>query len=146
MGLFSKEKPDISWLRSEIDHQNKRVRDLIGSLEGLERDVRDELRTLGQRIEESERSVRLMAEEMDERIDRGNKIWRRIRARERAEEERQEFEGEEPTSEDLSLFDGAGGNGQGMPPMYGDLGAPGTHLQPHQQIAREIARKIAGRG
>lgn len=123
----------------------ERVTHLLRSLDQLEAEVSSGLRKLTERVEGSERSVRIMAEEMDERIDRGNKIWRRIRSKEHAEAERAALEGEPEPDENLPLFNGEGSDSQGLRPMYGDLAAPGERLQPHQVVARQIAASIAGR-
>lgn len=144
MGLFSRQNPDLSLIQSEIENQNKRVRDLLGTLEGLEGEIRSELRALAIRVEDGERSLRVMAEELDERIDRGNKIWRRIRARERAEEERAEFEEESETDSDLPLFDGNGSGAEGVHPVRNYLEDPPVSQQGYRAVGRALARRLAG--
>lgn len=145
MSLFSRQRPDLSEIRNQIQVMEGRVGNLLGTLDRLEADIQASLRRLTERVDDGERSVRLMAEELDERIDRGNKIWRRIRSREVAEAERRELEGESESDGQVSFFDGEGGEPEGVPSMFGDLAPPGARLQPHQVVAREIARRIAGK-
>lgn len=144
MGFFSRKTPDLSEIKDLERTQNERVREILKSLERLETEIENELQVMQGKVETNARSVRLMAEEMDERIDRGNKVWRRIRAKESRDAERREIEGEEEPSGELPLFDAPGGQPEGVRPMYGDMGGGGQALQPHQIVARQIARNIAG--
>jgi len=109
--------------------------------------LEDEIETLRSVWTEKERTYEAqlarfeaLTEEIDERIDRGNKIWRAIRARERREEVDEDLD--DPRQ--LHLLDGEGGEGEGVPPLHSDMAAPGTSLPPHKEIARQIAGQIIG--
>lgn len=106
---------------------------------------RPDIDALG-RVEALERRWELLQEDIDERIERGNKAWRRVRSAQRVEEQRLELEGEEPPGPELHLFDEPGGEPERVPSMYGDMGDAGQSPAPHQQVAREIAQRIAGGG
>lgn len=98
------------------------------------------------RVEALERRWELLQEDLDDRIERGNKAWKRVRSAERREEVRLELEGEDAQSPELHLFDEPGGEPERVPSMYGDLANAGQPPAPHQQVARDIAQKIAGGG
>jgi len=119
----------------------------VTTLEGQTDSLGDEVETLRSVWMEKERTYEAqlarfeaLTEEIDERIDRGNKIWRAIRARERRQEVLEDFD----DPQQLHLLDGEGGEGEGVPPMHPDLAAPGTSLPPHKEIARQIAGQIIG--
>ena len=106
-----------------------------------------ETEALAQAWTEKERSLdrqldRLQAltEEIDERIDRGNKIWRAIRARERREEVAED--GEDPRQ--LHLLDGEGSGEEGMPSVHQHVEIPGRPVPAHKEIARQMARNLIG--
>ncbi len=94
------------------------------------------------------RWIRLM-EEVNERVESGNTVWRRIRstesAKERREERAEEFEGQpvDPAQEVLP-FDAAGSDPRGLSYMPEDLDDPTQ--QPWRVAAKELARQIAGGG
>lgn len=94
---------------------------------------------LNRRVETLERRWDLLLEDLDERIERGNKAWRRVRASERRQQERDEGEEIEESDEDLPLFHGNGSADARMPSVHHDLG----HPEPHREFARQIARQIA---
>lgn len=145
MGFFSSQSAELEAVKDLLESQNGRIRDLLRELRSLEDQVERTFRDWEERVGTTEKRVRLMAEEMEERIDRGNKIWRRIRASQRYEEEHSDGE-EEPEEEAQYLLpvDGNGSQRSRLPSMYGDLGIPGNPLQPYQEIARALARRRAG--
>ena len=128
-------------IESQILALGQQVTKLLDEFLKLSQTVTDRTREWDAHLKRFE----ALTEEIDARIDRGNKLWRRIRAREEREKEREEYEGEEEEGEQLHLEHGTGSNGQGVRPMYGDMAAPGTTLQPYQEIARRIAWMKAGR-
>lgn len=141
MGIFSKPAPNLERVEQAIEAQNKRIKELSEKLWDLEADVTRRLMGLDDRLGVSESQVRLMAEEMEERIDRGNKIWRKIRASEyyeRLQEERDEDEEPDPQ---LYLEHGNGGAREGMQAMHRGLG----HIRPTATKAREVGKALARR-
>lgn len=144
MGIFRKSAPPAGPTEEELSRQTERVRKLLHRLTELEESVERSFNVIQEQLDSHGKTVRLMAEEMEERIDRGNTIWRRIRAAQRYEERVEEDEGQ-PDAEQLFLGDASAGAQEGMPSMYGDMAYPGEALKPWQQVARSIAHQIAGK-
>lgn len=103
-----------------------------------------------ERVTELERKVerelsRLenLTEVIDARIEKGNQIWRQIRARERREEIQAE---EEEWDDEVSGGNAGGGNGQGMLPLHGHMEPPPREVPLHIRVAEDLARRIAGGG
>lgn len=144
MGIFSKPAPNLERVEQAIEAQNKRIKELSEKLWDLEADVTRRLMGLDDRLGVSESQVRLMAEEMEERIDRGNKIWRKIRASEyyeRLQEERDEDEDPDPQ---LYLEHGNGSQGERLPPVHRGVGHIGPSSTKAREVAQALARRIAG--
>lgn len=101
---------------------------------------------LEERVERLERRWQGLLEDLDERIDRGNKAWRRARAGEaaaRRREEPQEDLAEPGEDENLPLFDGQGGDGGGVWAMPDSLGRP--TLPSPEQAGRAYAEAVIQR-
>ena len=121
-------------------------------LEKLERKY-DVLKDLLEASSEMERTVALefqrlkaLTDEIDARIERGNQIWRQIRARERREEKSRELEEFEDPDQELLPFDGARGFKEGVPNMPPDVAAARASIQPHEEVARALAQSVARKG
>lgn len=125
----------------QLEKLESRVERLLDEFVKLSQTVTDRTREWDHRLERFE----ALTEEIDARIDRGNKLWRRIRAREVREAERAEDEGEAEEDPQLHFEHGEGSNGEGVYSMYGDMARPGNALQPHQQVARALALQRARR-
>ena len=121
-------------VQEKIDHvhaildaemaKNQRVMDLA-------RDVERELDRL-----------KALTDEIDARIDRGNKLWRAIRARERRAAELEEVEGFDDPRQGFLPLDGGGGEEDGLPDMPDVLEDGHEHLAPHERFAKEFARSL----
>lgn len=146
MGLFSKNNDRLQRLEQEQRSQQERVSNLLGQLAALEKDIDSRLRDLEGRIGEEVRALRGLGEYLESRVEDGNKQWRRIRARERAQAFDEDSEGESESHPDLFPGNANGGGEEGMPSMHEDLDMDGRPLAPWQKAARAIARHYAGRG
>jgi hypothetical protein len=144
MGLFSGPNRETERCTERLDAQERRVREVLEELRELERSVEMSLRSLGERFDSQGKHLRIMAEELDERIDRGNKIWRKIRASEYYEKEREEREGEAESYPNLSLFDGESGQGEGVQPVHPGLAHRQDAESKAQEVGKALARRIAG--
>lgn len=144
MGLFSRTSRDLEPIKDQLENQQKRVREILEELRDLERSMDTGFRDQGERLDFQAKAVRLMAEEMDERIDRGNKIWRKIRASEYYEKEREEREEHEPTGSELRLFDGNGSAEEAVPAMHPGMAHRGDAVSKARQMGRALARRKAG--
>lgn len=134
------------------------VREVLRFLAGVEQEVRNIQRTfvppgtnppgggikLEGRIEELELRFTRLVEHVDERTETAAKLWRRIRAAQRADEERDEQleEPREPRNGDhLPLFDGGGGEEEGMLPLHHGMGEDDSMAL---AVNRAICMRIAG--
>lgn len=144
MGIFSRSTPDFEAIRADLQDQSRRVRDLLAEVDGLKTEIHTRFRELEERTDSQARQVRLMAEEMEERIDRGNKVWRKIRASEYYEAQRQDREEDEDPSFDFYSGDGEGGNGEELPPLHQNVGRLGRPPSKAAALGKDLARRIAG--
>ena len=92
------------------------------------------------RVEKLERSWNGWMEEADDRIERGNKAWRRVAAARRREEKLEEEEewGEFPEG------DAGGGEGQTMLPLSDGMGGFAGGEPGWEEKKRLLNRQIAG--
>lgn len=129
MGMFSrKPEPDVTPLEGRIVVLEKQLDGLSEWATKMERRWAD------------------LLEEVEERIDRGNKQWRRVRAAQRREEILEEDEGEEEESLDLFGGNGGGGHQEGVPPLPGYLeGRSGANSE-WEAKKRALNRALAGLG
>jgi hypothetical protein len=104
------------------------------------------LRLLDLRVEKLERGFNDWLEQVEERIERGNKVYQRARAAERRLEEQRESEGLYESEAEVSLGDGEGGPGEGVPHMPQHLEDPGDSRPVHLQVADQIAAQAALEG
>lgn len=107
----------------------------------LQRDyeIHQEIRAIAEKLQEAVREYKLTIEAVDERIDRGNKQWRRIRAAQQLEAERA---GEEGWGE-LPEGDATGGPSEGLRALSDGVGDdPG--VQEWEAKKRAIDRHLAG--
>lgn len=140
MGLFKKNLDVPDEVRDQVGKQNDRIAAVLEELRGLERQIVLQLDEVRERLERQDRRLSIALEEIDERIDRGNKIWRKIRARERYAEGQEEDEdgGFEFPGEHVE-----GSPGQGVLPLRDDV-APTPGERPfHLAVAEEMAMRIA---
>ena len=93
------------------------------------------------RIEKLERSWNGFLEDADDRIDRGNKAWRRVRAAQRREEEQGE---DEEWGAEVSGGNGGGSGQEGMPPLLPGLEVESDPRQAWLDKKRMVDRAIAG--
>ena len=93
------------------------------------------------KVEALERRWNGLLEELDDRIDRGNKAWRRIRAKERRQEVAEE---EEDWDDDVPRGDARGGNGQGVLPLPNGVEARPSGNAAWEDARRALNRRIAG--
>lgn len=144
MSIFSRSRPDLEALRQDLQDQQRRVREVIQDFEALNLEIRAQFREIDERRDAQDKAIRLMAEEMEERIDRGNKIWRKIRASEYYERQREDSGEDEDSNFDLPFGNGESGAPEAMPavhPRVGWLGRPPTKAQ---EVGKALARRIAG--
>jgi len=112
--------------------------------------------TLKQDVAELERRIQglevkwvTVLEELDERIERGNVAWRRLRAAEAGKRRRQSMEDdeddEEPPEESTQpdFFNAPGSDPRGLSYMREPVA--GSVEPPWRLVARQIAQNIAGR-
>ena len=144
MGLFSRSSPKLETLEVEIEAQARRVRELLRGLEDLEAEIKRRFTDLEESVDLQAKTVRLMSEELEERIDRGNKIWRKIRASEYYEKERAESEDESGADYDLFTGDEMVGGTEAVPPMHRSMGHPRETATKAREVGQAIARRIAG--
>ena len=85
--------------------------------------------------------LRALTDEIEVRIERGNKIWRQVRAAEVRLEKLGEREDDAESEGQLPLGDEEFGGGEGVPPVREDLDPD----PPYIQAAKEYARSILGR-
>jgi len=100
--------------------------------------VQQEMEELEEDFAKLRREMHSFIEYAEERVKDGNKVWRRIRARESAEER---SEGEEEGWE-LPEGDASPGPGQGVLPLRD---AVGPHLEPDQEGALELEQALLSR-
>lgn len=93
------------------------------------------------RVEGMERRWNGLLEELDDRIDRGNKAWRRVRARERREEVDAE---EEEWGSDVPGGHATRGNGQGMFALPSGLEGESSGASDWEEKKRLVNRALAG--
>lgn len=144
MGLFSRPSPKLETLEADIEGQSRRVKELLRALDDLETEVKRRFTDLEENVDLQAKTVRLMSEELEERIDRGNKIWRKIRAAEYYERERADSEDDEDASYDLFSGNGEGRAPEELPPMHRNVGDPRSASSTARQVGQAIARRIAG--
>lgn len=144
MGLFSRSSPKLESLEVELSRQSGRVRELLEEIRALELDFKAALRQLQERADKQDKSVRLMAEELEERIDRGNKIWRKIRASEYYEKQREDGEDDEQAVLEFLSEHGNGGEAEAVPPLHRHMGQPRTTTSTAREVGKALARRIAG--
>jgi len=107
--------------------------------------VMEQVSALTVRVTELERTLHGIVEEVEARIDRGNKIWRQIRARERREAESfdsEDGDDQEREDEQVPLFDDPRGRGYGVPSMPGGMA---NNTPYHEQVRQRLAALKAGR-
>ena len=145
VGIFSGRSADLEATREAIERQSQALRRVKEEIDDLEREVDQRFANWEARLQGAEARQRLMAEEMEERIERGNKAWRRVRASQPYAEQHGDGEEEPEPDSDLPAGNGEGRPEQRVRSMYGDLAPPGASPQPYQQVARLIAQRIAGK-
>lgn len=94
--------------------------------------------------EKMERRWHEFLEEAEERIDRGNKQWRRVRAAQRREEELEDGEGEEEPHPDLFQGHENGGRAEGVPSMHHSMESRAFPESDWEAKKRAINRALAG--
>jgi hypothetical protein len=100
----------------------------------------EQVRELAGNVDRELDRLRSLTDEIDARIDRGNKIWRQIRARESFEEKRRDEEG----WGELPEGDARGSDPQGVLPLHGNVEGI-TRFEPGwDEIKRAWNRRIAG--
>ena len=100
-------------------------------------DCEHEIRRVKGELQELELRFTRLVEHVDERVETANKAWRRVRARERRQEELlEEEEGEELPGEYAGR-----GNGQGVLPLHEGMG---PESDPLQEARRLVARMYGG--
>lgn len=144
MGLFSRSSPDLETVREAIENQARRVSEILRTIDEVNSETKRRFRELEENIQAHEKAVRLMAEEMEERIDRGNKIWRKIRASEYYASQRQESDEDEDPNFELHFGNGAGSQEETMPAVHPGLGWPRRPTTKAQEVGKALARRIAG--
>lgn len=144
MGIFSRSTPEFEAIKADLQDQTRRVREVLAAVEGIELEIKARLREIEERLDAQAKAGRLMAEEMEERIDRGNKVWRRIRASEYYEKQRQDSEEDEDPGFDLPSGDGEGGGPEGVQYLPPRMGWPGRPPTKAQEMGKALARRIAG--
>lgn len=144
MGFFSRSTPEIGNLQEALDAQARRVRDLLDRVRLLEDEIHKLLKGLGERLDEQERRTRLMVEEMDERIDRGNKIWRKIRSHEYYAQQREDGDEDEDANLEFHFGNGEGGPPEELPAVHPGMGWPRRTPSKAQEVGKALARRLAG--
>ena len=110
---------------------------MVARIETFEKEADDTSRTVNGELNR----LRALTDEIEVRIERGNKIWRQVRA---AEVRLEKLAGGEDVDEpdgQLPLGDGEFGGGEGVPPLHPDLDPD----PPYIQAAKEYARSLLGR-
>lgn len=113
----------IEAIEARIDYLSEAVSTFLEDVQKSERRIQEEIQRFKQ-----------LNDEIDYRIERGNKRWREIRARERREEESDESEG-------LPEGDARGSEQEELFPMHG--GMEESTLHPVEAARRSFARAIA---
>jgi len=144
VGLFSRHSPNLEALEEDIQKQSRRVGDAFKEIEEVQGEIAKRFRDVEERLEAHQRAVRLMAEELDERIDRGNKIWRKIRASEYYEANRDRSEEDEDANFELHFGNGEGSPEEGVPTVHQSMVWPGRPPTKAQEVGKALARRIAG--
>lgn len=93
------------------------------------------------RLEKMERSWNGFLEDADDRIDRGNKAWRRVRAAQRREEESGE---DEEWGVEVPGGDAPGGDAQGMLALPAGVEGELDPLEAWTRKKRMVDRMLAG--
>jgi hypothetical protein len=122
----------MSWFRPKVTAEKDRTPELAARITDLEL-----------RCTKLERDLSGAFEYMENRIDRGNQVWRQIRARERREEIDAEDEGESDPRQGVLPLDEGGSGEERLRPLSADL-EPGTPEPPYVEAARLIAEQIRG--
>lgn len=114
-------------------------------------DAETEQRNLLYRVEaleewatKQERRWNGFIEEAEERIDRGNKQWRRIRAAQRREEVLEESEGESEPHPDLFRSHENGSGAEGVPALPHGMDGRASHVADWEAKKRAVNRALAG--
>jgi len=144
VGLFSRPSPKLERIEEDIEKQSKRIRDVLREMRDLEMEIKRRFQELEDGLDSQGKAVRLMAEEVDERIDRGNKIWRKIRASEYYEKQREDSEEDEQPAFDFYPGNGEGGPQETMPPVHRGVGHIGAAHTTAREVGQALARRIAG--
>lgn len=144
MGLFRRSTPETETVKVLLEAQSERVTEVLREARELEREINRALQEVGERLAGQEKTIRLMAEEMEERIDRGNKIWRKIRASEYYEKQREEGEDDGQAFLDFHPGNGGGGEAEELPPLHPALAHRRHAATKAREVGRAIARRQAG--
>jgi len=145
VGLFSRSTPNLESIREDIENQTKRIRDVLQEMRDLEVEIRRRFQELEDNQDAQGKAVRIMAEELEERIDRGNKIWRKIRASEYYEKQREDSEEDEQAILEFYQGNGESGPAEELPPVHRGMGHIGSAHTTAREVGQAIARRIAGK-
>lgn len=128
--------------------RGKDIEELRSLHEGLRRETKRSLEVfherwieLNNRADEQISRLERVLDEVEHRIDRGNKIWRQIRARESREAEREEEEGWE---DELPEGDAGGGREQRVLPLHESMGTFSGTTAEWEEKKRAVNRRLAG--
>lgn len=146
VGLFRDKSRIPEGFREELESTAARVRKILGEIDAIQAEVSQRFRDMEDRFLDNEKNFRLMVEEIDERIERGNKVWRKIRAAQEYEARAQDESEYDESDGQLPLGHGGGGQAEGVSPLHPNMGRAEPELPHHEQIRRQIANQIAGRG
>jgi seryl-tRNA synthetase len=98
-------------------------------------DLESEGKGLRETVQQVRHEWKVLWEELEDRIDRGNKAWRRVRRAQQSADDGMEEEEDYPLPEEHV----AGGNGQGMLPLSNGVEPESPR---HEQVARAYAQGI----
>lgn len=122
----------------------KRDREIPEVVSNPHAELRHRILLLEETVHKLERSQGALIEEVEARIDRGNKIWRRIRRAQQSEESSaDELESEESWRE-FPTGDAQGSQPEGMPPMQYSLEGVVGDFASWEEKKRAINRRLAG--
>lgn len=123
-------------------------RSLPGPVQEVHDGLQEELRglrgfdlSLDERLTKLERSLADILEEMEDRIDRGNKAWRRVRAAQKREEESDE---QGDLWEGIPAGDAGGGEEEGMSSLHNAMAGLSRTSPDWEAQKRLINRQLAG--
>ena len=126
------------WLRRWIQRiVEELMKAQVARWEALEQEVYQEIQIFREAVREYDKTI----EETQERIDRGNKIWRKIRAREKYQEIRAEEEG---WDDELPESDAGGSEGQGMLALHPGVEGLSRPEPGWEEKKRALNRRLAG--